>query len=115
MPWSLAEGGSMKRRACVPLLLGALAAVVPAARAGNYMSGTWNSKADGVRGGAYYVREADGMVGPYGQPIPAVAPAVYREPTGADYAKYVISQGMPQQMLMQANFMQQQQAYGSGI
>src|SRR6476660_3456097 len=95
----------MKRRLCVPLLLAALAAV-PAARAGNYMSGAWNKSDGGVRTGAYFVREADGMVGPYGQPVPAIAPAVYHEPSGADYAQYVLAQSMPQQMLQQANYPQ---------
>jgi hypothetical protein len=95
----------MKRRTCVPLLLVALAAV-PAARAGNYMSNAWSPRPDGSYGGVYYGREAEGMVGPYGAPVMARAPASYGEPTGADYARQVLAQSMPQQMLMQAGFQQ---------
>jgi hypothetical protein len=95
----------MKLRSSVPLLLAALATAGPAV-AGNFMSSNWNSKTDQSRGGAYFVREAPDLVGPYGQPIQAVTPASYQEPTGADYARYVLTQSMPQQMLMQAGYNQ---------
>ena len=63
----------MKLVKSVPVLVAALALAVPAAaRAGNYMSSTWNSRSEGSRGaGAYSVREAEGMIGPYGQPSAA--------------------------------------------
>jgi hypothetical protein len=100
----------MKLRTSVPLLLAALALAGPA-RAGNYMGAVWNSRNDGPTNGAYYAREAPNLVGPYGMPIQAVAPASYHEPTGADYARYALAQSTSPEMLMLANFYQQQQ-YG---
>src|SRR5262249_39544546 len=104
------EGGSMKLRKSLPLLLAALAFAGPAS-AGNYMSNAWPAKTDGGSGGVHSASEAPELIGPYGTPIQAVAPASYREPTGADYAQYVLSQSMPPQMISQAGY---DQYYGHG-
>jgi len=103
----------MKLRTSVPLLLTALAVAGPAS-AGNYMSNVFNSKNDGPTNGAYYAREAPQLVGPYGMPVQAVAPASYHEPTGADYAQHALAQSMSPELLMQAGLTQQQGYYGCG-
>jgi hypothetical protein len=75
-----------------------------AAWGGTYMSRVWNTAPDGGRNGAYLGAEAPNLVGPYGQPVPIIAPASYnpQQVGGADYARAMLAQSFPADILQMA-------------
>src|SRR5689334_12641734 len=90
----------MRKKLAVWTLLAAVGGFAsPAAQAGKFMSQAYNQQPEGARVGASYVPGAPNMVGPYGQPVEMVAPAVLREPTGADYARAAIMKTYPNELL----------------
>jgi hypothetical protein len=94
----------MKRTLAAVLLLTGLGT---AASAGPYMSGYWNKQtepADGVHWGARYANEVPNLMGPYGQPVPMVAPYNANPPGGADLARAMMQQSMPLGMVQQMGF-----------
>src|SRR5262245_54406260 len=92
----------MKRKLAVWFLLAAVGGWgSPAAHAGKFMSGAWNTSPDGASWGPRYGSEVPGMVGPWGQPVMQRVPN--HEPTGADYAHAMLAQQYPQGVLQQAS------------
>jgi hypothetical protein len=89
-----------KKLAVCMLLAGLVGWGNPAVQAGKFMSQASN-QSDRPQGGTYSVTEAPGLVGPWGQPVEARAPAVIREPTGADYARAAIMKTYPNEVLTQ--------------
>ncbi len=84
----------MKRKVSIVMLLAGLAGWGSPAFAGNYMAGSRGSPTtDGPSWGARVAPEAEGFVGPYGQPVPVRAPA--REPTAADFAQMALARSLP--------------------
>jgi hypothetical protein len=95
--------GRMKRKAGVMMLLAALSAwSSPAARAGSYMSHVWNNTPDGAQISVHYQPDSPGLIGPWGQPVAATAPANFTGPTGADYARMALAQTFPPELLQAA-------------
>jgi hypothetical protein len=86
------------------------------ARAGEFMKNAFNQQTDGVSMAVRYADQAPGMVGPYGTPVPVIAPAVYQEPTGADYARAALMKQYPVDLVDQTSVKSpiQQVRYGCG-
>lgn len=96
------EGERMKRKLAGWVLLAALAGwSSPAAHAGKFMSQAFNPPVEGAQWGPRYPTQIPNMVGPYGQPVEQRAPALYREPTGADYAHAMLAKQYPTGLLSQ--------------
>jgi hypothetical protein len=89
-----------KKLAVAMLLAGLVGWGNPAVRAGKFMSQA-STSSGGAASGTTYVTGAPGLVGPWGAPVEAVAPAVVREPTGADYARAAILKTYPNEVLNQ--------------
>ena len=91
-----------KKLAVCMLLAGVVGWVHPAVQAGKFMSqASSNRQSDGAQNGAQYINEAPNLIGPWGQPVEARAPAVIKEPTGADYARAAILKAYPNEVLSQ--------------
>ena len=93
----------MKRKLAGWLMLAALGGwASPAAYAGKFMSQVWSQPTEGASWGPRYAPEVRGYVGPYGEPIHQRVPdGGYGEPTGADYAKAMLAQQYPAQIMHQ--------------
>jgi hypothetical protein len=94
----------MKRKAGVMVLLGALAGWgSPAVQAGPFMSQYWNQNPDGASPNVRVVNGAPNLIGPYGQPVPAMAPASFNQASaGGDYARAALAQNFPPELVQQA-------------
>ena len=91
----------MRKKLAVSMLLAGLVGWgSSAALAGKFMSQASNPS-DGPQSGTRYVHETPGLIGPWGQPVEARAPAVVHEPTGADYARAAILKTYPNEVLSQ--------------
>jgi hypothetical protein len=100
----------MQRTAGLWLLLAALGGVTVAeARPGNYMRGVWNQQPEGASLGVRFPDTIPNYIGPYGQPVPVMAPAEIQQPTGADYARAMLAQQYPSDLVRQS------MGSGSGI
>jgi len=95
----------MSRKVGWALLLAALG-VAPGqlAYAGKFMSNAFRPQPDGAHWGQRDVEEAPGLVGPWGQPVPVMAPAKAEEPSGAAYARSMLQQQYPQSVLQQVGY-----------
>jgi hypothetical protein len=80
------------------------------------MSQVWAKKApmDGASWGAYTMPTVPGYVGPWGQPVPVVAPYNVNPPTGTDAARAMLSQSVPLEFVQAAGLNQPGRG-GSGI
>jgi hypothetical protein len=98
----------MKRKAGVMVLLAGLGVWgSQAAVGGQYMSHVWNNTPDGVQIRAQAVNEAPGLIGPWGQPVEATAPATLPGPPGgADFARSSLMQAFPPDLVQQALYTQ---------
>jgi hypothetical protein len=79
------------------------------------MSQVWVKQSDGLCNAAYYPQTVPNAVGPWGQPVPVMAPAKLEEPTGADFAKAALAQSYPPDLLRQTGFAPNPSLQGSGI
>ncbi|HZY86558.1 MAG TPA: hypothetical protein VFE78_17115, partial [Gemmataceae bacterium] len=107
----------MKRLASGMVGLAVLAAAaLGQARGGPYMSQVWNKGAgvDGASWGAYTLPTVPGYVGPWGQPVPVVAPYNVHPPTGEEAARAMLSRSVPLEFV-QASGLNQPGKGGSGI
>ena len=93
----------MRKKLAVCMLLAGLAGGVnPAVQAGKFMSqASTQQQPDGPQVGVRHVIESPNLVGPWGQPVEATAPAVIKDPTGADYARAAILKAYPNELLSQ--------------
>jgi hypothetical protein len=89
----------MKRKVSILLLLAGLTGSSSPALAGNFMSAAWNTAPEGACSGVRMIPESQ-YVGAYGQPMQLQGPG--REPTGADYARAMLQQHYPQEVIQQA-------------
>jgi hypothetical protein len=94
----------MKRKAGVMILLAALGGWGgSAALGGQFMSHVWNNTPDNVQMTYQRVDGAPALMGPWGEPIAATAPATLPgPPTGADFARAALMQSFPPGLVQQA-------------
>jgi hypothetical protein len=92
----------MKRKASILVLLAGLTGGGSPALAGQFMSSVWNQQPDGAGIRSYVMPDSGSLVGPYGQPVPIVAPAQLQEPSGADYARAMLARSFPGDVVQQA-------------
>jgi hypothetical protein len=107
----------MKRLASGMVGLAVLAAAaLGEARGGPYMSQVWNKNGSdgGPSWGAYTLPTVPGYVGPWGQPVPVIAPYNVKPPTGEDAARAMLAQSVPLEFVQAAGLNQPGKG-GSGI
>jgi hypothetical protein len=91
----------MKRKASIVVLLAGLAGGGGQALAGNYMGNVWSQNPEGVGIKVGVMPDSAGFVGPHGQPVQLLPAGQNQEPTGADYARAMLYQSFPNEVMQQ--------------